>query len=83
MKGKLNQSDLITYNQSTLQDSEEALVHWFANGFNQGFSSFALQATLLWNEIDSKLGYKILTAYTLISQEVVNILCKTSTLCKI
>ena len=27
MKGKLNQSDLITCNRSTQQDSEEAFVH--------------------------------------------------------
>ena len=46
MKGKLNQSDLITYNRSTQQDSEETFVHWFTDGFNQGFSSFASQATV-------------------------------------
>ena len=32
------------YNRSTQQDSEEAVVHWFAAGFSQGFSSFASQA---------------------------------------
>ena len=35
---------------------------------------------LVLNEINSKLGFKIVTAYTLISQEMVNISCKTPTL---
>ena len=42
-----------------------------------------LVTPLLLNEINSKLGYRIVTAYTLISQEMVNISCKTPIFCEI
>ena len=38
-------------------------------------------ASLLLNEINSKLGYNLVTACTLISQEMVNISCKTPIFC--
>ena len=38
---------------------------------------------LLLNEINSKLGHEIATAYIVFPQEMVNISCKTPTLCTI